>query len=184
VHLTRDVLEHGLDHVRASPHEAGTLELIVRRPSNGTREAVAEAILDLSVGLVGDNWLVRGSRSTPDRAAHPDKQLTLMNDRAALLVAAGDADRRKLAGDQLYVDLDLSPANLPAGTRLAVGDAVIEVTAPPHLGCQKFAARFGQEAWRFVNSRPGRELRLRGINARIVVAGTVRRGDFIRKLDL
>jgi MOSC domain-containing protein YiiM len=104
-----------------------------------------------------------------------------MNNRAALLVA-DEPHRRQLAGDQLYVDLDLSPANLPVGTRLEVGSAVIEVTSPPHLGCVKFAARFGQDAWRFVNSRVGRELRLRGLNARVVSSGTVREGDPIRKL--
>jgi MOSC domain-containing protein YiiM len=108
-------------------------------------------------------------------------QLTVMNSRAALLVAQ-DPDRRMLAGDQLYVDLDLSPVNLPAGTRLAVGSAVIEVSEEPHLGCAKFAARFGKDAWRFVNSRVGRQLRLRGLNARIVASGTVCYGDVIRKL--
>ena len=103
-----------------------------------------------------------------------------MNSRAALLVAQ-EPDRRMLAGDQLYADLDLSPANLPPGTWLAIGSAVIEVTDQPHLGCAKFAARFGRDAWRFVNSRAGRELRLRGLNARVVVSGTVRAGDTIRK---
>ena len=108
-------------------------------------------------------------------------QLTVMNSRAALLVA-GDPDRRMLAGDQIYVDLDLSPANLPPGTRLALGSAVIEVTDQPHLGCAKFAARFGTDALRFVNSRVGRQLRLRGLNARVIVTGTVRSGDAVRKL--
>ena len=181
-HLTAAALEAGLDHVRQSPSDHGTLELIVRRPAVDEREVLAEATLDTLVGLVGDSWSQRASRSSADGRPHPDRQLTIINERAALLVAI-DPERRQLAGDQLYVDLDLSPVNLPAGTRLAVGSAVIEVTEPPHLGCAKFAARFGEDAWRFVNSRVGRELRLRGLNARVLVPGTVRVGDTIGKLE-
>jgi MOSC domain-containing protein len=174
-------LHAGLDHVRESPSDGGTVELIVRRPAVGQREVLTEASLEADAGLAGDTWQERGSTRTTDGSSHPDMQLTVMNSRAALLVAQ-DPARRMLAGDQLYVDFDLSPANLPPGTRLAVGSAVIEVTKEPHLGCAKFAARFGKDAWRFVNSRVGRGLRLRGLNARIVVSGTVRAGDVIRKL--
>jgi len=180
-HLSTAELEAGLAVVRGSPPDRGTVDLIVRRPAVDQREALLEAELNAAVGLVGDTWPVRGSTTTPDGSPQPDAQLTVMNSRAALLVAQ-TLDRRSLAGDQLYVDLDLSPANLPPGTRLAVGAAVIEVSARPHLGCAKFAARFGQDAWRFVNSRAGRELRLRGLNARILVPGTVRLGDKVHKL--
>jgi len=180
-HLSTAALEAGLSVVRDSQSETGQVELIVRRPAVGEREVLAAGRLDVDAGLVGDNWLVRGSTSTADGSAHRDRQLTVMNSRAALLVAQ-DLDRRMLAGDQLYVDLDLSPANLPPGTKLAVGSAVIEVTDQPHLGCAKFADRFGADALRFVNSRAGRELRLRGLNARIVSSGTVRPGDAVRKL--
>jgi hypothetical protein len=179
-HLSTAELEAGLSDVRDSPSDGGTVELIVRRPAVDEREVLAEATLDVEAGLAGDTWPVRGSTRTADGSPHPDMQLTVMNSRAALLVAQ-DPDRRMLAGDQLYVDLDLSPGNLPPGTRLALGSAVIEVTDLPHLGCPKFAARFGQDAWRFVNSRIGRELRLRGLNPRVVVSGTVRAGDAIRK---
>src|SRR4029077_14457060 len=147
-----------------------------RRQAVDEREVLAEATLAAGTGLIGDTWPVRRGKSSPD----PDRQLTVMNNRAALLVA-DEPHRRQLAGDQLYVDLDLSPANLPPGSRLEVGSAIIEVSNRPHLGCAKFAARFGQYAWRFVNSRVGRELRLRGLNARIVSSGTVRAGDLIRK---
>lgn len=180
-HLSTPELEAGLDLVRGSPPDHGKVELIVRRPAVDEREALLAAELDMVAGLVGDTWPVRGSTSTPDGSPQPDAQLTVMNSRAALLVAQVPG-RRLLAGDQLYVDLDLSPANLPPGTRLAIGSAVIEVSARPHLGCAKFAARFGQDAWRFVNSRAGRELRLRGLNARILVSGTVRLGDTVDKL--
>jgi hypothetical protein len=179
--LSTAELEAGVGYVRESPPDRGLVELIVRRPAVGEREVLALASLDVQAGLVGDTWPARSSSRTADGSPHPDMQLTVMNSRAVLLVAQ-DPDRRVLAGDQLYVDLDLSPANLPAGTRLAVGSAVIEVTAQPHLGCAKFAARFGDDAWRFVNSRAGRELRLRGLNARVVAPGTVRPGDVIRKL--
>ena len=174
-------LEAGLAEVRQSPADAGRVELIVRRPRPGEREIVTEAKLDLVVGLVGDNWKTRGCRLTADGASHPDMQLTLMNARAIALIA-GQMDRWPLAGDQLYVDLDLSQGNLPAGTRLRVGSAVVEVTAQPHTGCKQFAARFGKDAVTFVNSSAGKQLRLRGINAKIVEPGNVRVGDLATKL--
>jgi hypothetical protein len=179
-HPSTAALEAGVAEVRRSPADAGRLELIVRRPEVGAREVVAEATLDLADGLAGDCWRARGSSRTPDGAANPDAQLTLMNARAAALIA-GPLDRWPLAGDQLFVDLDLGGANLPAGTRLLLGTATIEVTAHPHTGCEKFAARFGRDAARFVNSPVGRELNLRGINTRVVVPGVVRLGDIVRK---
>jgi MOSC domain-containing protein YiiM len=127
-------------------------------------------------GLAGDNWLTRGSSSRTDGSADPERQVTVMNARAAELVAGG-TDRMPLAGDQIYVDLDLSVGNLPAGSLLAVGQAVLQVSDAPHLGCAKFVDRFGAEAMRFVNSRLGRQLRLRGMNAQVVQPGLVRPGD-------
>lgn len=180
-HATADDLEAGLDHVRDSPRDVGTVELVVRRPSEGAREELDAGYLDADAGLVGDTWRQRGSRRTNDGSAHPDMQLTLMNARAAALVA-GTPERRSLAGDQLYVDLDLSVANLPPGTRLAVGEAVVEVTAIPHTGCAKFTGRFGLTAHRWVNSEVGTALRLRGMNTRVVTPGPVHPGDPIRKL--
>lgn len=180
-HLAARELEAGLGRVRAAPKSAGTLELIVRRPSIGAREVLAEGELDLAVGLVGDNWRARGSRSTPDGAPHPEMQLTVMSVRLIQLLAP-DAACWPLAGDQLYVDLDLSTENLPPGTRLALGDAIIEVTAPPHTGCAKFVERFGVEAMTFVNSPLGKQLRLRGLNAKVVQPGRIRTGDRVEKL--
>lgn len=180
-HLTTDLLEAGLDEIRRSPADVGRVELIVRRPAVDEREELDEAVLDPDHGVVGDTWRERSSGRTPDGSAHPDMQLNVMNARAAALVA-GDASRRPLAGDQLYLDIDLSERNLPPGTQLALGSAVIEITEQPHTGCAKFAARFGREALRFVNSPVGKELRLRGANAKVVVGGTVRPGDEVRKL--
>lgn len=180
-HLSTDQLESGLADVLRSPQDCGSIELIVRRPAVDEREVIAEGALNTRAGLIGDTWSLRSSTRTQDRSPHPDMQLSVMNSRAALLFARRP-DRRQLAGDQLYADLDLSIANLPPGTRLALGTAVIEVTSQPHLGCAKFAARFGEDALRFVNSRIGRELRLRGLNARIIVSGIVRASDEVRKL--
>jgi hypothetical protein len=174
-------LHAGLDGIRQSPKDEGVLELIVRRPRVGEREVLDEGQLDLVDGLVGDTWSTRGSRRSKDGLAHPDMQLNIMNARVIALVAQ-DRERWHLAGDQLFMDLDLSAENLPPGTRLAVGSAVIEVTAEPHTGCQKFVSRFGLDAMKFVNSPVGRELNLRGINARVVQAGTIRVRDVAKKL--
>ncbi len=179
-HLSRAELEAGLDHIRRSPADLGRVDLLVRRPRTEERELVAEATLDPTTGLVGDNWLARGSRSTADGSADPERQITVMNARVAELVAGG-RDAMSLAGDQIFVDLDLSVDNLPAGTLLALGDAVLLVSAAPHLGCKKFVARFGAESMRFVNSAVGRSLRLRGMNAQIVTGGVVRLGDTVTK---
>jgi hypothetical protein len=179
-HFDLATLEAGLDQIRASPEDAGRVELICRRPQTELREVVEEAVLDTEQGLVGDNWLARGSTSTSDGSAHPDMQLTLMNVRSATLIA-GPPERRRLAGDQFFVDLDLSIQNIPPGSRLKLGDATIEITEIPHRGCGKFSARFGVDALKFVNSKVGRELNLRGVNARVVDGGVVRRGDAIVK---
>jgi hypothetical protein len=178
--LETDDLEAGLDHVRTSPKDDGLVELLVCRPAENEREILAEAHLDTTDGLVGDTWPVRISRKI-GTGPNPECQLTLMNARAATLVA-GTSDHGGLPGDQVYVDLDLGYDNLPPGTRLQLGTAVIEVSPEPHTGCHKFAARFGKDALRFVNSKVGRELNLRGINTKVVVAGTVRTGDTVRKL--
>lgn len=176
VHADADHLDAALEVVGAAPRDVGRLELIVRRPAEGEREVLEAGELDAAVGLVGDTWIDRGSRRTPDGSAHPDMQLNVMNVRAIAAIT-DDADRWPLAGDQLYVDLDVSVENLPTGTRLGIGDAVIEVTDQPHTGCAKFSRRFGAAAVRWVNSAEGKRLRLRGVNARVVVPGTVRRGD-------
>jgi hypothetical protein len=181
-HLGAEELAAGLDAIRRAPAAVGTLEMIVRRPTVDEREVVDEGVLTLDDGLAGDNWRGRGSRSTPDGTADPDRQLTVMASRVVDLLAGGDRDGWPIAGDQLYVDLDLGVANLPPGTRLEIGDAMIEVTEPAHTGCAKFGVRFGSEALRFVSSPEGRALRLRGLNARVLVPGTVRRGDTVRRL--
>ena len=178
---SRDVLEAGLEQIRRAPSDRGTVELIVVRPAVDERAVVAEASIDLVDGVIGDNWRTRGNHRTFDGSADPLAQVTLVSSRVAAAIA-GPHDRWQLSGDQLFVDLDLSRANLPAGTRLAVGSAVLEVTPKPHRGCDKFRARFGTDALRFVNSEVGRELNLRGVNSAVVVAGTVRAGDVIRKL--
>lgn len=174
-------LEAGLGSILQSPKDAGRLDLIVRRPGVDQREVLDVAELDVSLGLVGDNWSTRGSSRTADGTSHPDMQLNVMSSRVIDLVAP-DRSRWQWAGDQLFLDLDLSAENLPPGTRLALGSAIIEVTNQPHTGCKKFVERFGADALKFVNSPLGRELRLRGLNARVVQAGSVRVGDIARKV--
>jgi MOSC domain-containing protein YiiM len=169
-----------LEVVRAAPREVGRLERIVRRPAVDVREVVDVAELDVVRGLVGDNWLARGSKRIPDGSANPDAQVTLMSTRV-LAAIEPDPERWSLAGDQLLVDFDLGLDALPAGSRLAIGSAVLEVTAQPHTGCAKFSARFGSDALRWTNSPEGRALRMRGMYARVVVGGLVRSGDLVRR---
>ena len=180
-HLTTEELHNGLDEIRRSPRDQGALVLIVRRPGIDEREVLEQGELDLVQGLVGDTWNRRTSSRSFDGGPHPDMQLNIMNARAIALMAQSP-DRWQLAGDQLFVDLDLSPANLPPGTRLAIGSAIVEVTAEPHTGCGKFVSRFGVDAMKFVNSTIGRELSLRGINAKVVQPGAIRIGDAVRKV--
>jgi MOSC domain-containing protein len=179
--LTMAELEAGLDEIRRAPTDEGVLRLIVRRPRVDAREVLEEGELHPSEGLVGDSWKSRGSSRTSDGSAHPDMQLNIMNARVITLVAQ-DKDRWQLAGDQLFIDMDLSAKNLPAGTQLSLGTAVIEVSPQPHTGCQKFVARFGLDAVKFVNSSLGKELHLRGINAKVVQPGVIRVGDVARKI--
>ena len=180
-HVSMTELEAGMDNIRQSPREMGTVKLIVQRPQVDERQVVPQAELTLEEGLVGDNWKSRGSNHSADGSAQLEAQITLMNARTASLLA-GSEDRWSLAGDQLYVDFDLSDDNIPPGTRLAIGSAIVEVSALPHTGCKKFSARFGVEALKFVNSPEGKRLHLRGINTRVVRSGIVHAGDGIRKV--
>ncbi|MGD9954629.1 MAG: MOSC domain-containing protein [Candidatus Nanopelagicales bacterium] len=178
-HVDPEALEAGLAQVRLSPADSGSLELIVTRPQVDARVLQDEAQLDLALGVVGDTWVERGSSRTPDGSANPEAQVTVMNIRAARLMA-GTEDRVPLAGDQLYVDLDLSTENLPTGTLLEIGDAALRVTDAPHTGCAKFSERFGVEALRLTAKPDGKFLRLRGINTAVARPGVVRRGDTVR----
>lgn len=175
----RDFTPH-LDHVRAAPADRGRVESIVLRPKVDERVVVQAAMVDAQDGVIGDSWRARGS-SKPSGSANPESQVTVMSVRA-LAAIEPDESRWPLAGDQLLVDADLSVANLPAGSRFAVGDVILEVSETPHTGCSKFSARFGSDALRWVNSPEGRELRLRGVNTRVVQGGAVQVGDVIRKV--
>ena len=173
-HLSQAELEAGVDEIRRSPKDHGILQMIARRPQKEEREILCEAKLDPAEGLVGDSWKLR-------KNPKPAMQLTLMNVRAIALISP-DKARWALAGDQLYVDFDLSEENIPPGTRLAIGSAIIEVSEEPHTGCKKFVERFGMAAMQFVNSPVGTQLHLRGINAKIVQSGVIRTGDLVKKV--
>jgi len=174
-------LEDGVGAIKLSPNDGGSVEHIVCRPEAGDRQVLEEAQLDVKLGLVGDNWLARGYRKTTDGLANPDMQLNLMNSRAISLIAQ-TKDRWKLAGDQFFIDLDLSPDNLPPGTILSIGDALIQITVEPHLGCKKFLERFGRDAAVFVNSTLGKSLNLRGVNAKVIEPGKVKVGSLVKKV--
>ena len=164
-----------------SPKDMGTVEMIVRRPQVDVREEVKEAEFDTKDGLVGDNWLARGSSSRPDGSPHPESQITLMNSRVIQLLA-GDRSRWELAGDQLFVDFDLSKDNLPIGQRIKIGDVVLEIPELPHTGCAKFAKRYGAHARKFVMTDEGKLLRFRGVYATVIQGGNIKLTDTITKL--
>jgi hypothetical protein len=172
-HASYAELEAGLGQIKESPRERGSLALIVRRPRSSERETLATGTLDVDDGLVGDRWALGKRRR--------DNQLTLINTRLIELVARS-RERWPLAGDQLYVDFDLSQEHVPPGARIAIGAAEIEVSAEPHMGCRLFRERYGNDAQRFVNSAVGVALQLRGINAWVVKSGVVRVGDDVRAL--
>ena len=179
---TLQELDAALQHILASPADGGRLEMISARPSVGERELLEVGELDAECGLVGDNWLDRGSSATADGSANPEAQLTLINTRLIDAVA-GNKPRWQLAGDQLFVDIDLSHDNLPPGARLSIGLAIIELTAAPHTGCVKFASRFGHDALRFVSGPEAMQQRRRGANAKIIQSGRIRVGDVVRKVE-
>ena len=172
VHSSYAELAAALPELERTPRERGRVELIVRRPSSGQREVLEVGTLDVDEGLLGDRW-ARGKRRRVN-------QLTLINTRFVALVA--QRERWPLAGDQLYVDFDLSVEHVPPGTRIALGAAEIEVSPEPHTGCRLFAERFGVDAQRFAGSAEGLALSLRGINAWVVKGGEVRVGDEVRAL--
>ena len=179
---TASELTAAWDHLRSAPAEIGTLTLVVRRPAAGEREVLTEGHLDVADGLVGDNWLSRATSHAIAEGRHLKAQLNVMSARMVGLLA-DSPEEQALAGDQLYLDLDISHDNLQAGSRLAIGDtAVIEVTDKPHNGCAKFKRRFGDDAVAFINSDEGQAMRLRGFCARVVTSGVVRPGDAVRRI--
>lgn len=180
-HLTIEQLHEGLPHIQQSPRDEGVLKAIVIRPKTDERSQLAFCELSLEGGVHGDNWALGCWKSLPDGSPHPDVQVAITNSRAIDLIA-GDSGRWALAGDNLYVDFDLSEQNLSAGQLLAIGEVLLEITEIPHNGCGKFSARFGNDALKFVNSTVGKQLHLRGIYARVVTSGIVRVGDVVRKL--
>lgn len=180
-YLTLSELEAGLDEIRKSPKDEGVLEMIVIRPRINEREVLETGELDSEQGLVGDNWKTRGSSRTNDGFGHPEMQLNIMNSRAVSLIAR-TKERWPLAGDQLYVDMDLSEENLLPGSRLEIGSSIIEITEIPHNGCKKFTDRFGVDAVKFVNSETGKQLHLRGLNAKVIKSGMIRTGDAVKKI--
>jgi hypothetical protein len=184
VRATGEELQRGLRHVALAPRTPGVLEALARRPDYGEREVLETAVLDEVEGLVGDSWHWRHNTHTPEGRPDPLGQLNVMGSRAAALIAGSNQrDRWVLAGDQLYIDVDLSEAGTPAGTRFAIGEAEIEITEKPHRGCPKFTARFGADALRLVNSEIGLALNLRGRNARVVRGGTIHVGDPVVRVE-
>ncbi|MDX1648681.1 MAG: MOSC domain-containing protein [Myxococcota bacterium] len=172
-HLPHAELEARLRALPAAPRDAGRVALLVRRRADGLRETPERARLSPEEGLDGDGWSRRPPRD-------PEGQLAVMQHDVAALIANGQP--LDVFGDNLLVELDLSAANLPVGTRLRVGGAAVVVTPKPHDGCLKFKRRFGADALRLVAARPTRPRNLRGIYWRVVEAGEVAVGDPVEVL--
>ncbi len=182
-HFTTEEIQANLAELGESPTDHGTVAMMVSRPAVDERTVIEEAHFDPTIGMFGDNWQARGSSRSADGSALPDAQITLMNSRM-IQALTQDPSQWQWAGDQLFVDLDLSTENLPHGTRLAIGSAILEITAMPHNGCDKFTARYGHDAIRFINSKEGRAARRRGIYAKVIQAGTIRTGDTVTKIKV
>ncbi len=180
-HASLSELEDKLNYILNSPKSEGILKQIVRRPDIDQREVLQSGELSFSDGLEGDSWKYRGSRRTEDGSSHPDMQINIMNARIIELIAK-DESRWALAGDQLYIDIDLSPDNLPPGSKLKIGDAELMITEQPHTGCGKFKERFGSDALKFINSAYGKENNFRGVNARVTKEGKINSGDAVFKI--
>jgi len=174
-------LELGIDEIKSSPKDSGVLEMIVRRPETETREIINSVEINLENGLAGDNWKARGSTHTSDHSADPETQITLMNTRVIQLLS-GDKENWGWAGDQLFVDMDLSMDNLPPHSQIQIGSVILEISAKPHTGCKKFSGRYGIEALEFISTPLGKSLRMRGVNAKVIQSGDIQVGDVIKKL--
>ncbi len=171
-------IEAGMAHVAASPKDAGRVEAIFIRPETDEREALQEVRISPEGGVEGDRWSRSGRE---EKAPDPRSQVSLMNVRVLNLIAP-DKERWPMAGDNLIVDLDLDVENLPVGQRLSIGNAVLEVTEVPHPGCKKFLARYGKDAMGYINANERKDLRLRGVFAKVIEPGTVSVGDTIDKV--
>ena len=174
-------LEAQLPEIQAAPKLRGSLDLIVIRPAVDQRKVLKSAELCLERGLIGDSWITRSSRHTSDKSPWIEMQLNIMSSRVIQAVT-GDLKRWPLAGDQLFIDLDLSLENLPIGSQISIGETIIEVTAPPHTACKKFRVRYGDDAFRFINNPATKNMRLRGLNAKIIRGGTIESGSIVHKL--
>lgn len=181
-HLTTEQIEARLDWVEASPAECGTVEGLCIRPEVNGRQELESCRLSPAEGVDGDFWVRKSFMTLDDGSSDPAVQVAIMNSRAVDVIA-GSRDRWKLAGDQLFVDFDLSESNLAPGDRLHVGPAILEITPVPHTGCGMFQERFGAAAVRFYNSKVGKAMRLRGVYAQVVQEGVVSVGDTVRKVD-
>jgi MOSC domain-containing protein YiiM len=175
IHLTRDQLAEGLTSISMSPSDEGTVEMLVIRPTEDERIMPPMVEVSADLGVHDDRWSKGAARD------YPDTQITIINARLLDLVAGG-RDRWALAGDNIVADMDLSQVNLATGQKLEIGSAILEITDTPHTGCNKFSSRYGAEALRFVNIGPGKEMRLRGVYARVAQEGVISVGDRIRKL--
>ncbi len=167
--------------LEAAPKVNGKLDMIIMRPEHGARVPLGTVEVTAKGGVAGDHWAKGCWSSLPDGSPNPDVQICMMMS-GCIEAIAGEKANWPAAGDNFFLDMDLTPANMPPGTCFAIGSAEFVVTDEPHNGCQSFIDRYGRDACLFVNTGPGKELRLRGIYARVTRDGSVSVGDSVRKL--
>ncbi len=180
-HLDKQELAAGLPEILKSPKDRGPIESITVRPASEQRRTVNSVAISLAGGVEGDHWAQGCWKSTDAGKPHPDVQICMMNSRCIDLIA-GDKDNWAPAGDNLFIDMDLTPENLPPGTRIAMGTAILEITDTAHKGCAKFIERYGRDACVFVNVGDGDRYKLRGIYGRVVQDGVLSVGDLATKV--